>query len=270
MYDLNSDWSDVANPNGPWALLQGSSALPHVANWTPLGASVAQPAWAPSNTPGNFLPAWFKATSSAFDWQVGDVVVHTTDPANGASEGVANVEFTAPTSGVAEISGLVWNARDQGRGQEWQLFVGGTLVDGGNLPGDGSISRADPATFDFTNVSLLAGETVDLAISNTSGVGDFVGNDLKISLADDDSLAETPTLTAPSFLTVTAGGSTPMGISVSPTNSDDTLSVTISGVPLFEINKGAKWRHGHQPVGPWRRKGGYTNLQNNGSHWAEH
>ncbi|OKO75200.1 hypothetical protein AC628_20560, partial [Bradyrhizobium sp. NAS96.2] len=45
---------------------------------------------------------------------------------------------------------------------------------------------------------------------------------------------EPPTLMAPSSRTVPAGGSTPMGITASPTDSDDTVSVTISGVPLFE------------------------------------
>jgi hypothetical protein len=52
---------------------------------------------------------------------------------------------------------------------------------------------------------------------------------------DQDKVAEAPMPpTAPSSLMVPAGGSKPMGITASPVDSDDLLSVTISGVPAFE------------------------------------
>src|SRR5262249_25336945 len=68
--DLKSDWSDGNNPNtatfGTWSYRQGTSLLPEVPNFT-FGGTVTfptpQPAWAPSNVPGNFLPAEFKAQS---------------------------------------------------------------------------------------------------------------------------------------------------------------------------------------------------------------
>ena len=47
--------------------------------------------------------------------------------------------------------------------------------------------------------------------------------------------AETPTLTiANTSLTVTAGGSVPLGITATPIDSDDAISVKISGVPIYE------------------------------------
>jgi hypothetical protein len=47
--------------------------------------------------------------------------------------------------------------------------------------------------------------------------------------------AETPTLTITNApLNVTAGGSVPLGITASPVDSDDTISVKISGVPTYE------------------------------------
>ena len=47
--------------------------------------------------------------------------------------------------------------------------------------------------------------------------------------------AETPTLTiANTSLNVTAGGSVPLGITATPVDSDDTISVKISGVPTYE------------------------------------
>ena len=47
--------------------------------------------------------------------------------------------------------------------------------------------------------------------------------------------AEVPTLTiANTSLNVTAGGSVPLGITATPVDSDDTISVKISGVPTYE------------------------------------
>src|SRR6266545_5988916 len=71
-YDLAADWSNAANPNGVWTYREGTNALPSVADWTPLGSPVVQPAWAPSSAGGNFLPAWFKSTAN----NPSDVDVH--------------------------------------------------------------------------------------------------------------------------------------------------------------------------------------------------
>ena len=115
--DLNADWSDANNPNtatfGTWSYRQGSSLLPEVPNWNgngTVGFTATQPAWAPSNNAGDFLPAEFKARSvpAGVDWQVGDVVVHTTDLFNGPSSGVANFLWTSPNAGTVTISGSVW------------------------------------------------------------------------------------------------------------------------------------------------------------------
>ena len=47
--------------------------------------------------------------------------------------------------------------------------------------------------------------------------------------------AEVPTLTVGNTsLTVTAGGSIPLGLTATPVDSDDTMSLTISGVPTYE------------------------------------
>src|SRR5215472_7090920 len=69
--DLSTDWSDssnpnTGNPNGTWQYRQGTTILPSVPSWTAAGTVpfVNQPAWAPSDTAGNFLPAEFKATAA--------------------------------------------------------------------------------------------------------------------------------------------------------------------------------------------------------------
>ncbi|WP_024513504.1 VCBS repeat-containing protein, partial [Bradyrhizobium sp. ARR65] len=75
---------------------------------------------------------------------------------------------------------------------------------------------------------------LDIAVPDVSGAAVSV---LLNTTDTSPESSEPPTLTAPSSLNVTAGGSTPMGITASPVDSDDKLSVTISGVPLFESIK---------------------------------
>ena len=122
--DLAADWSDSNNPNpvsfGTWSYLQGASFLPQVSNWNGAGTvafTTTQPAWAPSNDAGDFLPAEFKARSvpTGADWQVGDVVVHTTDTVNGGSDGPANFLWTSPISGMVTISGSAWGCETHQR-----------------------------------------------------------------------------------------------------------------------------------------------------------
>jgi hypothetical protein len=194
--DLNADWSDLNNPNtasfGTWSYLQGSSLLPEVPNWNgagTVGFTVTQPAWAPSNIAGDFLPGEFKARSvpTGFDMQVGDVVVHTTDTGNGDSNGPANFLWTSPNTGTVTISGDVWApATLPGRDNSWSLLVNGVVVSSGaSIDG---FTRANP--FVFSNgtggtaaltQNVTAGSTIDLQITRTSFPGYFVGANLTIT-----------------------------------------------------------------------------------------
>jgi hypothetical protein len=205
--DLKSDWSDINNPNtvtfGTWSYRQGASLLPEVSNFT-FGGTVnfptTQPAWAPSNNPGDFLPAEFKARSvptnvtvGTADWQVGDVVVHTTDSFNGDSNGPANFLWTAPDAGTVTILGSVWRARVlSGRDNSWFLFVNGVEVSSGASIDTGGPDRTQP--FLFSNgtggtaaltQNVAAGSTIELEIAKTaaSSAGDFVGVNFTITEA---------------------------------------------------------------------------------------
>jgi hypothetical protein len=182
VYDLRADWSDAANSNGAWTYRAGGVTLPSVPNWDKDPGADA--AWAPSAAGGNFLPAWFRAVADNHAFLTGDIVVHTTDNANGAGNGAANVLWTSPSAGLATISGGLWDAREIGRAQHWELFVDGVLADLGDLPGtsvDG-ISRATPDAFSLTNVALDAGDFVELRITRSGAPGDFVGVNLSIDL----------------------------------------------------------------------------------------
>jgi hypothetical protein len=196
--DLNADWSDSNNPNtatfGTWSYRQGTSLLPQVPNWNgngSVGFSTTQPAWAPSNVGGDFLPAEFKARSvpTGADWQVGDVVVHTTDPFNGDSNGPANFLWTSPNTGTVTISGSVWEAAVlAGRDNSWSLLVDGVVVSSG--AGIDGHHRSNPFLFsDGTGgtaaltLNVVAGSTIDLQITRTTAAGFFVGANFTITEA---------------------------------------------------------------------------------------
>jgi hypothetical protein len=199
-FSLSGDWSNAANPNGPWSYNQGSTPLPLVSNWTANNSAFVgcnQPAWAPSNVGGNFLPALMNANScTANDLGTdpinglanvvpGDIVTHTVDGANGTpANGVANFLFTLPTGddGKYEIRGSVWDAGlffGTSRPQDWKLLINGVQAASGFL--SGNVSRSQAETFDvFAN--LVAGDTVDLQLFQdpNSAFGFFVGTNMSI------------------------------------------------------------------------------------------
>lgn len=199
--DVNADWSDTSNPNavsfGSWSYRQGSSLLPHVPDWTPLGAS-PQPAWAPGTASGNFLPAIFKATSAQADWLAGDIVVHTTDAANGGANGPANILWTSPFAGTVDVSGAVWSARDIDRGNDWFVYLNNTLLSSGSVTS--ASSRASPIDLAtgsggasaLTNISVLAGDTIRLELVRTTVPGDFVGLNFTVTDVTDVSAVPEP------------------------------------------------------------------------------
>ncbi len=192
-YDLTTQWVNGTNPNGPWSLVQGSTPLPYVKVWTSWPTTpklTRQSAFAPgpiTNThPGDYIPAWFKSTANySFGTGLGGLVkgkigLHTTDPANGASNGAASAVFVAPSAGVATISGVVYSLAYLGRPQAWQVTVNGTVEASGTDPNDGSISYANPAKFNLKKVALNVGDVVEFTIYQTGGLGDFMGADLNV------------------------------------------------------------------------------------------
>jgi hypothetical protein len=145
--DLKADWSDSNNPNpvtfGTWYYLEGGALLPHVSNWNgngTVGFTTTQPAWAPSNNLGDYVPAEFKAKSvptgisggTKIDWQVGDIIAHSTGTNNSDSNGPSIFLWKSPIMGTITISGSVWEAATfPGRDNSWALEVNGLDVSTG-------------------------------------------------------------------------------------------------------------------------------------------
>jgi hypothetical protein len=195
-YDLKTDWSDQANPNGPWSYRQGSNVLPHVADWQGLAGDFTgvQPAWARAETGNTNLPSWFKIVSPAGipnDWQFGDIVTHSTDGFNGVGSGPSNVIWTSPLNGRIDISGGVWMGRDIGRGNHWELSLNGTLLSAGDIFSGDSFNRASPFLYTsgsggpavLSQVPVVVGDVLQLQITKTSSPGDYAGINLTISAA---------------------------------------------------------------------------------------
>ncbi|MDH5270869.1 MAG: T9SS type A sorting domain-containing protein [Candidatus Krumholzibacteria bacterium] len=194
-WDLAADWSDLSNPNGPWTYREGSNALPGVAAWQELGLGFPQPAWAVGEAaPAEYLPAWFKAVMDpdpVVEWFMGDVVVHTTDPANGPSQGDANVIWTSPVAGSVDIAGSAWLTRDIGRAVDWSPLHNGSLLTVGSLYSGDPFTRSSPMNFAagtggagvIAGIPVQIGDVIELRLDTTSPntLGDLIGINLTIS-----------------------------------------------------------------------------------------
>jgi hypothetical protein len=189
-FDLTSDWSDTQNPSGSWSYREGTKLLPHVGAW--LGWIPAQPAWAYAESGTTRLPSWFKAVAAANvgDVQPGDIVVHTTDAANGVGHGIANLLWTSPITGVVNVSGAVWMTRDISRSNHWTLYKNDQAITSGDISSGDPYSRANPFRFDqgsggagvLEGISVVPGDSLELAIGKTSTFGDFVGVEFHIAV----------------------------------------------------------------------------------------
>lgn len=197
LYDLNSDWSNISNPNGVWSLNEGSNALPFIASWIHGG-----PAWARAPGGPGHVPAFFKAQSAAGgflsynDWQAGDIVVHTTDPGSGGGNGIATVRFTAPNAGTASIMGDIWKSSRFNRPQDWLLLHNGmTTLAGGSLPSSLTNGRGARDIFSIGSLALAAGDTLELRVIRNTATpfGDFVGLNFSVDLQSATAVPEPAT-----------------------------------------------------------------------------
>ena len=202
VYNLGGQWSNSSNPNGAWTYREGTSALTPVADFN-FGGTIpgftSQAAWAPSNSVGSFLPVWLQSnqTGTPAGFQPGavlpgDVIVHSTDNANGSGHGAANVVWTSPSAGTIDINGDIWWVRNiSGRANDFSISVGGTVIADGVIS-DGSIyTRSNPLQFSsgvlpgdsLDNIAVSAGETVELAVTEAANApfGEIDGVNLQIT-----------------------------------------------------------------------------------------
>jgi YVTN family beta-propeller protein len=123
-----------------------------------------------------------------------------------------------------------------------------TLNDHGMATYSGISTDGKTLTFAYTvasaDIDVAALQVSSINLPNGATIRDGGSNNLNLSLSavptysgpavDQDKVAEVPSLTTSGNVTVSAGGSKSLGITVMPNDSDDTLSVKISNVPSFE------------------------------------
>jgi hypothetical protein len=195
IYDLTFDWSDSANPNGPWAYREGTNLLPHVAAWQGLAGDFTspQPAWARSESGTTNLPCFFRSSATVgivHDWQTGDVICHSQDNFNGIGSGAANVTWTSPSYGAIKISGAIWMGRDIGRGNHWSIAFNGTELTAGDVFSGDAYDRATPMDFTagsggaapLTAIPVVPGDVVMLTLTRTATPGDYSGIRMQVEL----------------------------------------------------------------------------------------
>lgn len=189
-WDLRRDWSDSANPNGPWSYNNDNTTLTHIGGSTlPGGALVSQPGWASCSSCRGF---WFKSSIVPInvDWKIGDIIVHTQDQYISPYDHAANVTWTSPISGMINIIGNVWmDDYYAARGNQWNLYIKGILASSGQLSGSDAYDRDHPFSLltgsggasPFFDVAVSIGDIVKLEIVRTTFDGFFVAEDLTIS-----------------------------------------------------------------------------------------
>jgi hypothetical protein len=201
VYDATADWSDAANPNGPWAYLEGANALPHIASWQSTfgGYTSPQPGWAKSENGNDRIPFFHRSLGFedfVHDYQTGDLVVHTWDSTNGAGNSNARLRFIVPASGFYRTVLAVWMGREIGRSVSWELDVDDVAEATGSVASGDGFSRSSPDGIN-TSLSLSTGDEVELHLDTSSQFGDYVGIRLRFEAfsLDVDGDGETQPLT---------------------------------------------------------------------------
>ena len=136
----------------------------------------------------NFVPIWFQASADGpnyfsnppnIDWLLGDIVTHT--PIGGAS----SVSWTSPENALADISISVWNPRNFGRDNNFELTLNNVAL-GAGIVGDSS-DRANRVSLSVDDVPISVGDILALTFSRIDSGEDYVGMDFNIVTRSADS-----------------------------------------------------------------------------------
>jgi hypothetical protein len=197
VFDLQTDWSDTSNPNGPWSYREVNTLLIQHPNWSGFG-----PAWS-NGTSGVTTPMLLQydgVGSEGIDALPGDIVGHT---ANSGNQTV--IRFVNTVAGLATISGNVWDAHSsQDRDAFWIVQVNGISQDSGAVadPGNGRDARD---FFSFV-IALAVNDVVELRSGKQPGeaFGSLLGYNITIDITPSAAVVPLPGA-LPLFGSVVAG-----------------------------------------------------------------
>jgi hypothetical protein len=208
--DLAQNFS-ATNPNvgayGTWSYNAGAVPLTFQSN----PGNIGTPGYGTAlNESGDYLPAMIQIPADnytgngiTFDALKGDIVIHTTDQANGVDpvtgqeNGPADILWTSLTAGNATVSGILWTPSllfENVRENDYEIILnpgaGQSILGSGKIPQDGTNSRANPISFSYPNVTISPGSVVELQLTQdaSSPYGYLTGADLTISVPEPASL----------------------------------------------------------------------------------
>jgi hypothetical protein len=163
--------------------------------------------------------------------------------------GTLQIDTTAPTIAISTIaSNNIINATKAAQGfaisgtttgAENGQIVTVNIVNSTNTIVDTYTVADNNNSWSVSVTSAQAGALADGSYTVTANVSDKAGGPAPTAThaltVDEDKLPEVPALTiGNTSLTVQAGGSVALGITATPVDTDDRLSVKISGVPSYE------------------------------------
>lgn len=163
IYDVAADWSTTDNPNGPWSYLQGTALLPNQPTAC-CGLPVA-PSFAPSYVSGTFLPVFGQATPGA------DIYVHSYDPFNGgAAQGEAVLAWTAPMSGLVDVSGYFYYSHfPHQRSNDVTILLGSSVLGSAVLSYLEHQDEANQWSFSFNDLAVNTGDMLTMVFQRSAG-----------------------------------------------------------------------------------------------------
>ena len=189
IYDLAADWSDAANPTGPWSYTQGTGPLSHFAqpvDGNPLNAAAVSGYWGTGATFAS-APFLIKTTQnggatpsySDGDFLAGDVIVHSTNPGSGSP---AFINWTAAAAGQISFDSSVWYAHSPvTRSADVTVFLDGVTI--GTATVANGLTRSSALSLSGSALAVAAGDV--LAFRFDPSAGQSFGSLTGISLTVD-------------------------------------------------------------------------------------
>ena len=177
-YDLTSDFSNTANPNGDWSLIYSGSPLPYQSsaqsNGNPYLPAIPAAGYFSVGNDLNAPPfvnmAAVNGSSAALtnnDFLAGDIIVHA--PNNGAA---VSVVWTAPTAGIiSDLFAAVWYAHSSvTRSNEVELVLVATQLAAWTVSTSSNPDRSSPGTYQPGGTfNVSAGDMLILNFTKTAG-----------------------------------------------------------------------------------------------------